>query len=331
MNNPRFFLFLIAVVLGLLAVWVTPERLILIGIMDNSLTSDVELTRKVAQGEVIAARIILAFIAIAMLGASLFWSQMARSAIYQRNKEFYVPMPRSYEVYLRRVLTPTAGILFGAIAVKLLYIEFGASLFTAEQLWQINREDGFLETASAVMLLLAAALSALIAFRTGRGHPRFWAHVGLGFLFFLMCGEEISWGQRIIGLETPEALQGINVQNEINLHNNFGYAADHLFILCFLVWAALVPLAYHSAPPLRQVILRLGIPVPSAGLSIAMVIVGLMLDPLVFRLVAPLETLRLAEARETLAALAFLLLTWEVKQHFHAFGAIPHRGRSSHT
>ncbi|MDF3352181.1 hypothetical protein HKX15_18810, partial [Sulfitobacter sp. KE37] len=135
MINPRFHLFLIAVVLSVLAVWVTPERLILIGIMDNSLTSDVELTRKVAQGEVIAARIILAFIAMAMLGASLFWSQIARSAIYERNKEFYVPMPRSYDVYLRRVLTPTAGILFGAIVVMLLYIEFGASLFTAEQLW----------------------------------------------------------------------------------------------------------------------------------------------------------------------------------------------------
>jgi hypothetical protein len=329
MNNSRVYLFLIAVVLGVLAVWLSAERLILIGIMDDSLTSDVELTRKVAQGEVIAARILLAVMAMAMLGAALFWPQIARSAIYQRNKEVHVPIPPSYEVYLRRVLTPAAGILSGAIVVMLLYIQFGDTLFTPEQLGQINREDGLLETASAAMLLVAAVLSALIAYRIGRGHPRFWAHLGLGFLFFLMCGEEISWGQRIIGLETPEALQGINVQNEINLHNNFGYVADHLFIFCFLVWAALVPLAYHSVPPLRQVILRLGIPVPSAGLAIAMVIVGIMLDPVVYRLVTPLESLRLAEARETLAALAFLLLTWEVKQHFHAFGAAPRPSRTA--
>jgi hypothetical protein len=39
-------------------------------------------------------------------------------------------------------------------------------------------------------------------------------------LFFLVCaGEEISWGQRILGFGTPEGMQEVNEQQEFNLHN----------------------------------------------------------------------------------------------------------------
>ncbi len=48
--------------------------------------------------------------------------------------------------------------------------------------------------------------------------------------FFMLFGEEISWGQRLLGFETPEAFKEINVQDEFNLHNLAGYAADHIFI-----------------------------------------------------------------------------------------------------
>lgn len=36
---------------------------------------------------------------------------------------------------------------------------------------------------------------------------------------FFVAGEEISWGQRILGIQTPFALKGVNVQNEITVHN----------------------------------------------------------------------------------------------------------------
>jgi hypothetical protein len=41
--------------------------------------------------------------------------------------------------------------------------------------------------------------------------------VTLGAWF--LTGEEISWGQRIFGWETPEALEEINRQGETTLHN----------------------------------------------------------------------------------------------------------------
>ena len=43
--------------------------------------------------------------------------------------------------------------------------------------------------------------------------------LGIG-LFYLVCaGEEISWGQRVFGWETPEGIAAINEQGETNLHN----------------------------------------------------------------------------------------------------------------
>ena len=41
-------------------------------------------------------------------------------------------------------------------------------------------------------------------------------------ILFVAAGEELSWGQRLLGLQTPPALQEINAQDEINLHNLYG-------------------------------------------------------------------------------------------------------------
>jgi len=38
-------------------------------------------------------------------------------------------------------------------------------------------------------------------------------------LTLVVAFEEISWGQRIFGIATPDCIKQINVQNEITLHN----------------------------------------------------------------------------------------------------------------
>lgn len=43
--------------------------------------------------------------------------------------------------------------------------------------------------------------------------------IGGAIVFFWAAGEEISWGQRLLGFGTPEELKEINAQNEVNLHN----------------------------------------------------------------------------------------------------------------
>lgn len=41
----------------------------------------------------------------------------------------------------------------------------------------------------------------------------------LSIVFFLIAGEEISWGQRIFDLATPDYLSSVNEQDELNFHN----------------------------------------------------------------------------------------------------------------
>ena len=82
-------------------------------------------------------------------------------------------------------------------------------------------EDGLLEYATAVAYLLSSLLAFLAARRLRalgrRGLARFWFLAAAGF--FLIAGEEVSWGQRILGIETPEAWAAINRQEETTLHN----------------------------------------------------------------------------------------------------------------
>lgn len=82
-------------------------------------------------------------------------------------------------------------------------------------------EDHVLEWTQFAAILAASVVFALVTrsvLQIGRRK--------LGFLFllvavgaFVVAGEEISWGQRILGLTTPDALKDINHQGETNIHN----------------------------------------------------------------------------------------------------------------
>ncbi len=48
----------------------------------------------------------------------------------------------------------------------------------------------------------------------------------LGSIYF--AGEELSWGQHLFGLSTPEQMRELNYQNEMNLHNTKGFVGDLL-------------------------------------------------------------------------------------------------------
>ncbi len=53
---------------------------------------------------------------------------------------------------------------------------------------------------------------------------------------FFIAGEEISWGQRLFNIETPEAYLEQNTQRELNLHNHtsvFGYVYRAYVLLSF--------------------------------------------------------------------------------------------------
>ena len=94
----------------------------------------------------------------------------------------------------------------------------------AESPWL--REDNIIENAQAVMFLIGA-LGILIAglrsevIREGGAIWRYWGIAFWFLLLFVFAGEEISWGQRIIGWQTPDwPFFADNVQDQTNLHNH---------------------------------------------------------------------------------------------------------------
>ncbi len=86
----------------------------------------------------------------------------------------------------------------------------------------VYAEDGLFESATAVILLICVVLLLSGLRQSWRLDRRLGFAAGfLALLCFLLLMEEISWGQRIIGFETPEEIEEINAQQETNLHNMF--------------------------------------------------------------------------------------------------------------
>lgn len=137
----------------------------------------------------------------------------------------------------------------GALAILLSY----AALFflgpNAVDAWVA--EDQVVESVGALALLTAAVFFLLLLI-TGRSKGQFgtfkqFVLVGLVLLFAFGAGEEISWGQRIFGLETPETMSKHNVQDEISVHNLswFSGALDsgNLWRSFWIVFGVLIPVA----------------------------------------------------------------------------------------
>ena len=88
------------------------------------------------------------------------------------------------------------------------------------------------------------------------------------FLFF-SAGEEISWGQRILGLKTPEYFESHNAQQETNLHNLVvdGVKLNKLVFSLLLVVALgiyliIVPIVYQKSYAVKKFLDSSGIPIP---------------------------------------------------------------------
>jgi hypothetical protein len=83
------------------------------------------------------------------------------------------------------------------------------------------REDSVLESLQVIAYAAATGLATVTGWRLWRTGRR-----GLGALFFVFAccclfaaGEEISWGQRVLGFGTPEEVAAVNGQEELNVHD----------------------------------------------------------------------------------------------------------------
>lgn len=131
------------------------------------------------------------------------------------------------------------------------------------------REDGPFELGSAVLYFVSALACIALAARK-REHSKLQIWLGLlALLFIFVGGEEISWGQRIFGFDTPERLAAINVQNEFTLHNVYSnslFVYPGLAVTAMLLFVA--PLLRGLNPRARRIFDALEFPVAPLACAI---------------------------------------------------------------
>lgn len=101
------------------------------------------------------------------------------------------------------------------------------SFFLLVRLWpydyfkEIVKEDHSVEWLQFFTLLSSALISLKVSYHAL--HQKMKVVACLFFLatlgFFFIAGDEISWGQRILKIETPSSMVQQNLQGETNLHN----------------------------------------------------------------------------------------------------------------
>ncbi len=129
----------------------------------------------------------------------------------------------------------------------------------------VLHEDGPIEYLGALSFFIAS-LCFFLTFRWLRTHRapeaspvRAYAALAVAALLFFAAGEEISWGQRILGISTPEALEQANLQEETNLHNLWLFDFDEyrMFTLGWYPYVIVAPALAAAWRPARRLFARL--------------------------------------------------------------------------
>lgn len=141
------------------------------------------------------------------------------------------------------------GLLTGLLAVA----ELQPRRFHA-----LMQEDGWAEWATFLVFALAAGLGVARARSPALAKLERVVLLGLALFAAFVAGEEISWGQRLLGYQPPRLFLEYNFQQEANLHNLLKDVLDTRFVVAaiaigyglllpFLNFLALVPRALAPA------------------------------------------------------------------------------------
>lgn len=142
----------------------------------------------------------------------------------------------------KRLLSKFIYILGPSIALLFIYLNLH------KEHLQIIREDGLVETAQIFIFLL----SSIFAFKISpifkhKNKLNFYAFKLLGFLLLFVAMEEMSWGQRIIGVKTPSSISEINSQGEITVHNLHLFQSKlHLIYMLVGFYGSILPILLNK-------------------------------------------------------------------------------------
>ena len=148
-------------------------------------------------------------------------------------------------------------------------------IFGDDTVIKLGKEDGVFEYLTAIFFLVASIFFIKIFISNRNG----WFLL-LALVLFIGCGEEISWGQRIFNVLTPDFMERVNVQKEINIHNlkilnarnNTGIAKLHsivfLYKLFWLTYGVLLPIAVFHIRSIFSITEKVRLPIPPVPIGI---------------------------------------------------------------
>lgn len=132
-------------------------------------------------------------------------------------------------------------------------------------------EDGLVESLSVVALVAAAGICFVRVFRLRSLRSKWFLFCTgmLGALFVFGAGEEISWGQRIFGIESPEFFKANNAQQETNLHNLVvgevkinRLVFGKILAVVIVTYVLILPFLYRRLDAVRRFVDAWAIPLP---------------------------------------------------------------------
>ncbi|MFD2516188.1 hypothetical protein ACFSRY_20120 [Pontibacter locisalis] len=155
-----------------------------------------------------------------------------------------------------------------------IFIGIVFSYLSTDLYYYYTAEDSYIEYFTAFILLATSLLCFYRASATGIKLPKLFFYAA-AVIFFLGFGEEMSWGQRTFGYETPDDLKEINAQKEFNLHNIHlaGINLNKLIFgkvlyTCVFIYFLGFPILYRYKQWFRNLINKLNFPIPTTMQSL---------------------------------------------------------------
>jgi len=207
----------------------------------------------------------------------------------------------------------------------------------------LGEEDGIAETISALSDLIVSVIFFVMFLRTKKAHHEIKPNSGLGAwfwylplaaLFFFIAGEEISWGQRIFGWETPPWVEAHNIQDETTIHNldifndmddqhefkpfvQLLFSMNRMYSLFWLSWCFCMPLAMAVSEKIRNLVAWFRVPVPRF-LHGCLFLSAYISSKLFVIILQPAESIveNLDEVKEGFYAVIFLMVAWDFSQRW---------------
>jgi hypothetical protein len=145
----------------------------------------------------------------------------------------------------------------------------------------VVREDGWVEYLTTLFLFAGSVVFAVNGIKAIRLKNT--KQVVFNVLMFLMfvfgTGEEISWGQRLFGIESGDFFLEKNYQGETNLHNlevggidlNILIFSQLMFIVLAFYFVFLALLAWKSKM-IRKLVIDFGVPIPRLHHTIVLLV-----------------------------------------------------------